>query len=111
MIVKKYIVIGIKNTNFISHSYTTNNNPYVNSNRILIDYTINNVNEFTNTLFIDSKQFENKKEAINHINILKSSNSDIFYWSIMKIYVEINNELEIRRYKIKKLLKNIKKRN
>jgi len=117
MIIKKYIAIGILNTEYVYDVYLKNNNynnNYNNYNTINININhelIQNKSMMT-TLYVDHKKFDTKKEVKNYIfNTLRYNTNDIIInWSIMKIYEDIYDLLEIRKYKIKKLLKKINKK-
>lgn len=114
MVIKKYIAIGIKlNNNYVTDVIIRNNNSYGNSNSISMNYTVDTLKCVSNDFAMDYKEFDSKKEVINHIFTNLKYNSDytsVIYWTHQKIYVEVHDLLEQRRYKIKKIVKKLNKK-
>lgn len=108
MLIEKYMVIGItfhKNTVNDVIQNTSNIPNYGNS---IIDFSIklDVIKEYNNSYIkTDNKTFENKNDAINHILDLRylPDYNTVMNWSVISIYEDITDILQIRKYKLKKL--------
>jgi len=103
MLVEKYIVIGIKYpkdvvTNIIKI-------PTYNS---IID-NVNFIKEPKNDIFVDGfvGPYTKKSDAFKRIENIKNNVSDIMYWSILPVVVEVTFN-EARLLKLKKLRNKLK---
>ena len=103
MLVEKYIVIGIK----ISTSCVTDitrQNTYVNTN--LID-PISVIREQRNDIFVDfDGPFITKNKAFDRILKIKYNVSNIMYWSVLPVVVDVSIK-EARYLKLIKIKKKL----
>lgn len=110
MIIKKFIAIGIEYADYVNNVRINNRTNNYYSDTIIMDYQMVSEKTTTNTFYTDYQYFDCKKDAINHIfTKLIHTNSNVINWSIMKIYIDTYDILEIRKHKIKRLIKKIKK--
>lgn len=111
MIVEKYMVIGICPLEEYIKDVNTNNNTYFNKNLngFSLDFKIDTFKSLISNIYTDDKQFDSEIDAVNYIfSYLKFQKPNVIHWSVIKTYVEIYDLLEQRKYKLKRIIKNIK---
>lgn len=118
MIVERFIVVGIKyNRKMITDIYN-NSNSNSNGNGLDLNISLNFIDEQISPMVTDHKKFDIKEDAIQHISVIKARNyidnsysgiGDIASWTIISVYDEIYDLVQIRKYKILKLKKKLLK--
>jgi hypothetical protein len=104
MLVEKYLIIGIKYSrdvviDVVKQSSYSNN---------LID-PISVMKEPREDIFVDYYEVSTKSKAIDRLNEISKNVSNIKYWSILPVMVNVSVE-EARFLKLKRLNKKMKRR-
>lgn len=107
MIVEKYILVGIlEEMDTVDNVMLINNSNNYNSNSLNINFELQLIKTpKNNNIIIDDKKFFTKQKAINHINEIQFQYNGVKYWTVMEIYEDILDILEIRKYKLNKILR------
>jgi len=112
MIVERFIVIGLKyNRPMITNVINgTNSSGY--GNGLNLNISLDFVEENATPVITDHKKFDTKDEAIMHLSIIRTQiqieNTNIYTheissWSIISVYDDIYDLVQVRKYKILKL--------
>jgi hypothetical protein len=116
MIVKKYTIIEICFETSHLTDVILENNSYVNSTNIYnefssnITFRLNKINNFTSNIKYFDKTYFSEEEATNDLpSKFSESYYNVRYYSIIPVYVDVTNLLELRKIKIIKLKSLIKK--
>lgn len=119
MIVERFIVIGIKHTRKVItdviNGSSGNSNSY--GNGMNFNISLDFLDDTVSPIITDHKKFDIKEDAIEHIRVIKTQNyindagmtiHDIGSWSIISVYDEIYDPLQVRKYKILNLKKKLR---
>lgn len=109
MIIEKFILVGIKfEEEYIKDITLVNNSNTSYGNNLNIGFDLTLIKEWNNNIFYpDKKKFMTKQGAINFLEQIKYQYTNVEHWTILNIYEDILDLMEIRKYKLNKILKRI----
>lgn len=104
MYIEKYKLIGFTyEENELKDIIKNNPNNYYTDDKINMSFELQLIKEYKRNFIFHSKSFFTKKEAINELEIIRYNYTNVDFWSILSVLIDVP-VVELRKRKIKNIV-------